>query len=100
MPPDVAISAGPPAGGTSGPDVELAFASGEAGVALACSLDDAPFAACASPLSLNLHPGPHEVRVRATDAAGNAATEARAWVVTCGPADGGAAAVDDDGCPP
>ena len=101
VPPDVEITAGPPAGGTGGPHATFAFAAGEAGATLACSIDGAPFAPCGSPLSLSLRAGPHELRVRATDAAGNVAIQARAWTVACGPPDpAGAAALlhlDDTG---
>ena len=81
IPPDVAITAGPASGDTSGPRVSFAFTV--SGGAATCSLDNAPFTGCASPLVTNLPAGPHELRVRATDGAGNAATEVRAWTVAC-----------------
>jgi hypothetical protein len=41
-----------------------------------CSLDDAPFASCASPFSAKVKRGRHEFAVRATDAGGNAGAAA------------------------
>ncbi len=79
--PDVAITSGPGGGETTGPRVWFAFSSPDG--TLACSLDGAAFGGCASPLGLNAAAGPHELRVRATDAAGNTATAARAWTVAC-----------------
>ena len=99
VPPDVTIASGPGSGETSGPRVQFAF-SGSDG-ALACSLDAAAFAACASPASFNLPAGAHELRVRATDLAGNTATALRAWTVACAPPDAAGAAallhLDDHG---
>jgi hypothetical protein len=98
IPPGVAITSGPANGSTSGPKVKFTFEAGEAGATLACSLDGAAFAACASPASFTLKAGPHELRVRAADAAGNTATEARAWTVKCG--GGHDAATAGEACPP
>lgn len=99
IPPDVEITGGPVTGATSGPRVTFAFAATEGTVT--CSLDGAAFGPCASPLAFNAPAGAHELRVRATDAAGNAATQARAWMVACSAPDpSGAAALlhlDDTG---
>jgi len=90
VPPDVMITGGPAAGGTSGPRAAFTFAAD--GGALTCSLDGAAFAACASPAAWSLPAGPHELRVRGTDEAGNSATEARAWTVQCAAPDAAGAA--------
>jgi len=97
--PGVAITSGPAMGGTSGPRVVFAFTAGDG--AVACSFDGVSFAACASPVAVNLPAGPHQLAVRATDAAGNVTTVTRAWTVACGaPGTAGAAALlhlDDTG---
>jgi concanavalin A-like lectin/glucanase superfamily protein len=99
IPPDVMIASGPASGGTSGPRVWFTFSASDG--ALACSLDGAAFAACTSPAAFNLPAGGHELRVRATDAAGNTATVARAWTVVCAAPDAAGAAallhLDDTG---
>jgi hypothetical protein len=93
------ISAGPAGGDVTGPRVTFAFAGGEG--MLSCSLDEVGFAGCASPAAFSLPAGPHRFRVRATDPAGNTATEERAWTVACAaPEPTGAAALlhlDDAG---
>lgn len=97
--PEVTISGGPADGGTSGPRVAFVLAASDG--ALACSLDGGAFAGCPSPAAFSLPAGPHRLRVRATDAAGNAATVAREWTVVCAaPEAAGAAALlhlDDAG---
>lgn len=97
--PDVALTAGPAMGGTSGPRVVFAFTA--EGGTVACSFDGHGFAACASPIAVNLPAGPHQLAVRATDAADNATTVTRAWTVACrAPDTAGAASVlhlDDTG---
>ncbi len=60
-PPVATISAGPP----------FTLSSTEAGTTFECSLDGAPFAACASPYDPSAAPGAHTVAVRATDRRGN-----------------------------
>lgn len=52
--------------------VVLRFASSEPGSSFRCKLDRRPFRPCASPRAYWLRPGPHAIRVRAVDAAGNA----------------------------
>jgi hypothetical protein len=55
--------------------VSFQFISSEPGSTFECSLDDAPFEPCTSPLTERVKAKrkakPHEFRVRATDAAGN-----------------------------
>lgn len=77
--PDVAITAGPPS--VSGPRVTFAFTVSDG--AVACSFDGVAFAACASPVAVNLAAGAHTFAVRATDAAGNVTTVPRSWTVVC-----------------
>jgi hypothetical protein len=97
--PDVAITAGPGAGSTSGPRVEFSFMVSDG--AVACSLDGGGFAACTSPFAINLPAGAHQFAVRATDTAGNATTVPRAWTVACSAPDATGAAgllhLDDTG---
>jgi hypothetical protein len=83
--PDVAITAGPASAGTTGPRVTFAFTVSDG--AVACSFDGAPFAACASPVAVNLAAGSHAFAVRATDTAGNVTTVPRSWTVACSPPD-------------
>ena len=56
---------------TRGAGYEWTFASNEAGSSFVCSLDNAPFTACAPPLITNTAPGRHGFDVRAVDPAGN-----------------------------
>ncbi len=97
--PDITVTSGPVANGTSGPRVVIGFTATE-GV-LACSLDGAAFAACTSPFAVNLPAGAHNLRIRATDAAGNATTVTRAFTVACAAPDPAGAAgllhLDDTG---
>ena len=97
--PGVTITAGPPANGVVGPYVTVAFTVSDG--AIACSLDNAAFATCTSPLEMNLPAGPHDIRIRATDAAGNIEIVTRAFTVACtAPAPAGAAGLlhlDDQG---
>lgn len=99
IPPDVSISAGPANGSASGPRVSFGFSASDG--ALACSLDGGAFTGCASPAAFSLPAGPHELRIRATDLAGNTETAVRAWTVVCTPPDAAGAAallhLDDTG---
>ncbi len=81
VPPDLAITAGPANGSTSGPRVTFAFTASDGTVA--CSFDGAPFTACTSPVATNLPAGAHQFSVQATDAAGNVAVLTRSWTVAC-----------------
>ena len=70
-PPETTISSGP-SGDLAGRSASFAFVSSEGGSTFKCSLDDAAFAACVSPVALSgLSDGAHRFRVRATDAAGH-----------------------------
>jgi large repetitive protein len=61
-----------PADPTSAADASFDFASSESGSSFECALDGAPFAPCTSPASYSsLALGPHQLEVRAIDAAGN-----------------------------
>lgn len=79
--PEIAITSGPASGSTSGSLVTFTFSVSEGSPT--CSVDGATFTACTSPLDLMLAPGPHELRIRAADAAGNETTLVRAWTVVC-----------------
>ncbi|MDQ3369355.1 MAG: LamG domain-containing protein [Myxococcota bacterium] len=79
--PTISITSGPATGSTSGPRVVFVFTVNEGD--MTCSIDDAPFTACASPLAFNAPAGAHTFRVRASDAAGNVATTSRSWAVAC-----------------
>lgn len=57
---------------TAATSLALAMSCSEANCVYECSLDGAPYASCEDPLTLaDLVHGSHEVRVRATDEAGN-----------------------------
>lgn len=82
-PPDTVIATGP-TGTVNVASASFMFTATEPGVTYACSLDDAPFAACTSPFSAPaLAQGPHVFAVRATDPAGHVdpAPATRAWTV-------------------
>jgi large repetitive protein len=69
--PQTTIGSGPPAL-TNQTGASFSFSSSEAGSSFECSLDGAPFVACASPENYSgLAEGAHDFRVRATDSAGN-----------------------------
>ena len=71
-PPETSINSGP-ASPTEDTTATFTFSSDEAGVTFECSLDDASFATCTTPVTATgLAPGDHTYRVRARDAAGNA----------------------------
>jgi hypothetical protein len=97
--PSVSITAGPANASTSGPRVVFTFAVSDGSVA--CSFDSAAFAACASPVAVNLPAGAHGFAVRATDAASNVTTVTRSWTVACAAPDVAGAAgllhLDDTG---
>lgn len=96
--PDVMIAT-PVAASTSGPRVPFAFTVSDGTVA--CSFDGGAFAACASPVAVNLPAGAHQFAVRAVDGVGNITTVTRAWTVACAaPVPAGAAGLlhlDDTG---
>jgi hypothetical protein len=83
LPPPIPTIGAGPSGTIASTSASITFAVTEAGAVLECSLDSAPFAACASPLSLSgLGQGAHNFQVRAKDALGNASSAAiRAWSV-------------------
>jgi hypothetical protein len=98
VPPPVPTLDSAPPDPSGSADASFAFSStGAAG--FECSLDDAPFAACASPAAFAaLTDGTHTFEVRALDAAGNASLDAgHVWrIVTVAPA----APAIDGGPPP
>ncbi len=86
--PDTAITSGP-SGTVNGGTASFAFSFGEEdpaeeGSTFQCSLDGAPFGACASPKGYaDLADGPHTFSVRAVDATGNkdSTPATRTWTV-------------------
>jgi hypothetical protein len=69
-PPETTITSGPSATSSS-TSASFEFTASES-ASFECSMDDAPFAACASPAAYSgIGDGSHTFRVRATDAAGN-----------------------------
>lgn len=83
QPPDSSIVGGP-VGATRSRSARFVLAAGEANVTFECSFDGGAFRACDSPLVITrLSEGTHALRVRATDAAGNAEEDGatRAWTV-------------------
>lgn len=95
--PEIAVTSAPDA--SSGPRVSFVFSASEG--TPQCSLDGAAFAACASPMATNLPAGPHQLQIRATDAAGNIGMVTRSFTVTCAAPDSAGAAgllhLDDGG---
>jgi large repetitive protein len=70
-PPQTTVDSGPDATTTS-TSAQLRFSADEEGSTFECSRDGAPFTACTSPVNYTgLALGDHELRVRATDPAGN-----------------------------
>lgn len=77
-----------PAANTSATTGALAFTVTGAPATVECSVDGGAFAACTSPFTVtSLTDGSHTVTVRATDAAGNAATASHTWRVDTQPPD-------------
>lgn len=81
--PNVMITDGPAMDGTSGPFVSFVFTASEG--TTECSLDEAAFAACTSPVAFNAKAGAHQFRVRANDGAGNSGMVIRNWTIECAP---------------
>src|SRR5262249_7774347 len=80
QPPAITITSGP-SGPTTPAPPSFAFTA-EAGATTACQMDGGGFAACTSPASFGgLAQGAHTFIVRATDAAGNSATDTRTFTV-------------------
>ncbi|GAB3831582.1 right-handed parallel beta-helix repeat-containing protein [Kribbella italica] len=85
--PLTAFASGPPAT-TTATEVTLTFAANDPYATFECSLDNAAFETCESPYQIQgLEPGPHQLRVRATDLSGNteAVAVARNWTVVVAP---------------
>jgi PKD repeat protein len=84
--PETTITGGPKGQGR-GPAATFTFTSSEPGSTFECSLDGGAWAACSSPATFNkLGQGEHELRVRATDKAGNtdASPAVQTWTVDRG----------------
>lgn len=82
-PPTVSITGGP-TGTVASVVATISFTTNEGG--FTCSLDAASFVGCSSPATLTgLSDGSHTFLVRATDAAGNAATSSRSWTIDASP---------------
>ena len=82
--PDTLITQAPPAS-TTATTATVAFSATEPGSTFECSLDGGTFAACTSPHAVSgLSRAPHNLAVRARDAAGNpdASPALAAWTVT------------------
>jgi subtilisin family serine protease len=81
-PPDTSIGEGPSAISAS-TSATFTFSSADGGATFQCSLDGAPFAACASPKSYSgLAAGEHTFAVRARDAPGNVDATPASWTWT------------------
>lgn len=77
--PATLLTAGP-AGTTGARWAKVYFQCSELDCTFECSLDAGPWVGCLSPWSATgLSAGPHSLRVRATDAAGNAESAPPAW---------------------
>ncbi len=88
-PPDTTINSGPTGTVTSN-SASFTFSSTEVNSTFRCSLDGAPFTACASPQNYaNLSDGQHTFKVAAVDPSGNVdpTPAAAAWTVDATPPD-------------
>ena len=81
-PPDTTITAGP-TGPVPMAIANFTFTASEANVAFQCSVDNAAFTPCMSPLAVTLPQGAHSFAVRAIDAAGHpdASPAMRSWTI-------------------
>lgn len=98
VPPDTAITQGPP-GSTESATATFEFFS-EAGASFECSLDSAGFSACPQTYLIdNIGVGTHTLVVRARDQGGNvdASPASRTWTVTAPPDTSPPNTVIDDG---
>jgi calcineurin-like phosphoesterase family protein len=78
-PPDTWFASGPPAQVNPGP-ATFNLAANEPGSRFACSLDGAPFSACATPYTVSdATQGNHTLAVRATDTSGNTDPTPAPW---------------------
>lgn len=87
QPPQTTIDSAPASPSPSS-SAELSFSSSESRASFECSIDGAPWQACIAPLRLQgLADGPHELAVRALDAAGNVdpTPATHAWTVDTQP---------------
>ncbi|MBV8080793.1 MAG: PASTA domain-containing protein, partial [Actinobacteria bacterium] len=83
-PPVAPTISAPANGGTTGASTTVTI-SGESGATLKCSVDNAAFGSCPASLS-SLTAGSHNIRVTATDAAGNTSPIATStWTVDLSP---------------
>jgi hypothetical protein len=74
----------------NGTSATIPFSADDHAATFACSVDNAAFAACATPASLTgLSVGSHTLRVRATDAVGNASVVAERTFAIAPPTTGG-----------
>ena len=98
-PPTVTIS---PDARISGTNAEFRFAADEPVAGYECSLGDAPFAPCTSPLTARVEEsGSYVLRVRATDLAGNrGAAAVAAWTVVRASSSAGAVSRIESAPPP
>ena len=83
--PQTTVTANP---GASGSATSISFAADEPGATFSCRLDNAAWAACTSPVTLNLPVGTHTFSVRATDPSGNSDATPAAVDVTIAAATG------------
>jgi hypothetical protein len=87
LPPETTIASGP-SGTVASTDATFEFGSNEAPSSFVCSLDQADFGPCTSPMSYSgLWEGAHTFATTATDAAGNAdaSPATRTWTVDLTP---------------
>lgn len=87
--PNTVLDSGP-VGTVGSTSAVFEFHADENGATFACSLDDAPFTACASAMFYDdLTPGGHSFQVQATDATGNpdATPATRTWTIDTDVAD-------------
>jgi hypothetical protein len=88
-PSGAAVITSSPGAASSSSVATFAFTAGPDGATTECSLDDAPWGACASPMTVTgIAPGNHTFRVRPVDAAGNVGANiaTHAWEMFVPPA--------------
>lgn len=78
-PPETVINSGPPSLSTTS-SATFSFSSPDPPATFNCSLDNAPWSSCSSPVTVSgLGEGPHTLKVRAVDPAGNSDPTPSSW---------------------
>ncbi len=79
---DTEFTSGPPSGAVLLPGpVTYGFTANEGGYSFECSVDTGAFAACQSPVTYDLPPGPHVLRVRYVGLGTDPTPAERTWTI-------------------